>query len=37
LAERMSRAALAWSHRFDWEIAAGAMERSLLRAAETGA
>jgi glycosyltransferase involved in cell wall biosynthesis len=33
LAERMSRAALAWSQRFDWEIAAGAMEHSLLRAA----
>ena len=29
LAERMSRAALAWSQRFDWEIAADAMERSL--------
>jgi glycosyltransferase involved in cell wall biosynthesis len=37
LAERMSRAALAWSQRFDWEIAAAAMERSLLRAAETRA
>lgn len=37
LAERMSRAALAWSQRFDWEIAAGAMERSLYRAAESGA
>jgi glycosyltransferase involved in cell wall biosynthesis len=36
LAERMSRAALAWSQRFDWEIAAGAMERSLHRAAESG-
>jgi glycosyltransferase involved in cell wall biosynthesis len=37
LAERMSRAALAWSQRFDWELAAAAMERSLLRAAESGA
>ena len=37
LAERMSRAALAWSQRFDWEIAAGAMEHSLSRAAGSGA
>jgi glycosyltransferase involved in cell wall biosynthesis len=37
LAERMSRAALAWSQRFDWEIAAAAMERSLARAAEAPA
>jgi len=37
LAERMSRAALAWSQRFDWELAAAAMERSLARAAESGA
>jgi glycosyltransferase involved in cell wall biosynthesis len=37
LAERMSRAALAWSQRFDWEVAADAMERSLLRAAESRA
>jgi hypothetical protein len=37
LAERMSRAALDWSRRFDWEIAAEAMERSLLRAADSGA
>ena len=37
LAERMSRAALAWSQRFDWEIAAGAMERSLHRAASSRA
>jgi len=37
LAERMSRAALAWSERFDWEIAAAAMERSLARAADPGA
>jgi glycosyltransferase involved in cell wall biosynthesis len=32
LAERMSQAALAWSQRFDWEVAADAMERSLVRA-----
>ena len=37
LAERMSRAALAWSRRFDWEIAADAMERALVRAADSGA
>ena len=37
LAERMSRAALAWSQRFDWEHAAEAMERSLARVAESGA
>jgi glycosyltransferase involved in cell wall biosynthesis len=37
LAERMSRAALAWSQHFDWERAAAAMERSLAHAAESGA
>jgi len=37
LAERISRAALAWSQRFDWEIAAAAMEHSLLRAAGSDA
>jgi glycosyltransferase involved in cell wall biosynthesis len=37
LAERMSRAALTWSRRFDWELAAAAMERSLARLAASGA
>lgn len=37
LAERMSRAALAWSERFDWEIAASAMTHSLERAAASRA
>jgi glycosyltransferase involved in cell wall biosynthesis len=37
LAERMSRAALAWSQRFDWQTAADAMERSLARAAASRA
>jgi glycosyltransferase involved in cell wall biosynthesis len=37
LAERMSRAALAWSQRFAWEHAAAAMEQSLARVAESGA
>jgi len=37
LATRMSRAALAWSQRFDWETAADAMERSLVRTLERGA
>jgi glycosyltransferase involved in cell wall biosynthesis len=37
LAERMSRAALVWSQRFDWERAATAMERSLARVAQSGA
>jgi len=37
LAERMSRAALAWSQGFAWEDAAAAMERSLARVAESGA
>jgi glycosyltransferase involved in cell wall biosynthesis len=37
LAGDMSRAALAWSQRFDWEIAADAMERSLARAVASGA
>jgi glycosyltransferase involved in cell wall biosynthesis len=37
LAERMSRAALAWSQRYDWDRAAAAMERSLARAAAAGA
>ena len=32
LAERFSRAALAWSQRFDWDRAADAMERALERA-----
>jgi glycosyltransferase involved in cell wall biosynthesis len=35
LAERMSRAALAWSQRFDWETAAEQMEHSLARAVES--
>jgi glycosyltransferase involved in cell wall biosynthesis len=37
LAERMSRAALDWSRGFDWDVAAAAMERSLARAAASGA
>jgi glycosyltransferase involved in cell wall biosynthesis len=37
LALRMSRAALAWSQGFDWETAADAMERSLVRTLERGA
>jgi glycosyltransferase involved in cell wall biosynthesis len=36
LAARMSNAALAWSQRFDWEVAADAMERSLVRASTFG-
>jgi glycosyltransferase involved in cell wall biosynthesis len=37
LAERMSRASLDWSKRFDWEQSAAAMERSLARVAASGA
>jgi glycosyltransferase involved in cell wall biosynthesis len=37
LAERMSLAALEWSQRFDWEIAATSMERSLARVVHSGA
>jgi glycosyltransferase involved in cell wall biosynthesis len=36
LAGRMSRAALSWSQRFDWDEAALAMERSLERAVRGG-
>ncbi len=37
LAERMSCAALAWSQRFDWDIAAAEMGRSLARIAASSA